>query len=284
MTQDAFRQEKRRLETAFVQCLAAVPLDVIPEQAHMRSMAKQFSAASESVVEAKGVDAVGGSTDTLCTKSQDELISYQHVFATVGTATITGTLLEQAVTFGDALTRVIMSSHIHGTGSHPTLTLTMIGVQPACGDFHAQMNLGSLIGKVVDNETGVNSKGTHRFLRAITRRNAADGNWKSSFAPNERFLRDVVSVHAVGFAMKHWGMTSVKDKPARLPALSQWQGMSDAEKQGWFESELEAIILKTWSFSTIRNPPAPAQRQQRVVSIPVKVLVLVFFSSFNCDF
>jgi hypothetical protein len=60
MTQDAFRQEKWRLETAFVQRLAAVPLDVIPEQAHMWSMAKQFSAASESVVEAKGVDAVGG--------------------------------------------------------------------------------------------------------------------------------------------------------------------------------------------------------------------------------
>ena len=261
-TQSSLLAEQRRLKNAYIECIALIPESVIPPDSHMRSLAKSFSAVTSAV-------ASQSSPELECElpSPADDIGSYRHVFATVGAATITGTLREQTIVFGDALTRVLMSSSIHGTANHPNITLTMAGIQPACGDFHAQMNLGTHIGLSLDADRGENSKGSHQHLKLITRRNQADGNWKANFSSNQRFLREVTYVHAVGYALKHWGMETTEATPSRcLPSSSAWEGMSKLARKEWFEQQLTVIVENVWAFSIIQSPSplSQAPRSQRV--------------------
>ena len=147
-----------------------------------------------------------------------------------------------------------------------------MGVQPACGDFHAQMNLGGLIGKSLDRGAGAHSPGTLQYLKLVIKRKSADGNWKRSFSANERFLKDSVAVHAVGFALRHWGMSSVHGKPTvtkfnqslpTLPSEEDWDIMTHTTRKEWLNKHLDKIVNDIWAFSIIDpNVTAPSKARR----------------------
>ena len=131
----------------------------------------------------------------------------------------------------------------------------------------------------------MHSPGTLQYLKLITKRKFADGNWKRSFSANERFLKDTVAVHAVGFALRHFGMTSVKDAPnvtpfnqslPKLPTKDDWNVMTLTARRAWFNAHIDKIVADIWSFSLIDTTVEAPKKARRPPQKPR-------FSCARCD-
>ena len=116
-------------------------------------------------------------------------------------------------------------------------------------------------------------------IQAIGRTNAS-GNWKKTFSEDERLLTDITSVHALGFAMKYFGMEAPDSQPTKHqpPPLEAWEKMLPAVRAAWFETHMRAIVcggegegehgIWRWRLADFTEEPQPltaAQAQEQAL-------------------
>jgi hypothetical protein len=108
----------------------------------------------------------------------------------------------------------------------------------------------------------------HANLAFVTgRKKKVKPLWKDDFAENERFLEDVVAAHVTGFAMVHFGMTSLTASPTMNKPDFVWTAASRQKKAAWLHAQCRRIVEGVWNWSEDLGASAqPPPRDDKVLS------------------
>jgi len=176
--------------------------------------------------------------------------------STFGSAVLSGSILEQVHLVGDALTVKLLNAGIHSRACSDRLLDTSGGILPSIGDFHGLMHTGDLVWRLVFHQDWIEendpekSPGTLANLAFVTgRKKKVKPLWKDDFAENERFLEDVVAAHVTGFAMVHFGMTSLTASPTMNKPDFVWTAASSQKKAAWLHAQCRRIVEGVWNWS-----------------------------------
>ena len=170
--------------------------------------------------------------------------------ADFGAATLSGQILEQFICFGDGLTEKLLKHMIHKRSDSIDLLDTTCAAQPACADFHTEMQWGDQCTRMLDCKAGSflpendpkNDPGTWASLIHAVGRSQVKFQWKDGFAENEEFLEDVWGAHLTGFLLKHFGMANANSEPTKnLPTTPP--------TKEWFDQQMLQIVEDTWHWS-----------------------------------
>ena len=164
--------------------------------------------------------------------------------------TLAGQILEQVQVVGDQTTRRLIWAHIMRLFTELDLVQTKLGTQPSAGDFHTQMKLGSVVFSTIDAKSSAGEQGTFRNLQAsIGRHNSMGKKWSAAYDANRRMSMDALAVYSVGFALQHFGMTSVDGQPTKNQPSSLLLRFERPEaRRKWFEGQMKAIVAELFSF------------------------------------